>query len=183
MEVTAHGAGLVLVQNHAAAEAFSGVFELVQILHQWTAGSFVMDTLYKLEPAVQGAVQVWKTLKSRHWQALFGNNCNSFGIYSHEVLPNMAQSIHDSVNWFIYISFGRCCGLMAPDPGMGGGGGEGILPYISYIVMCGTRGYGFEPFWSERGYVLCTLAWNLVWLLHRTIFWPKHLGMWSPSQC
>ena len=28
----------------------------------------------------------------------------------------------------------------------------------------------FEPFWSEIGYVLCTLAWNLVLFLGETIF-------------
>ena len=36
--------------------------------------------------------------------------------------------------------------------------------------MCAPKGMGFEPFWSEIGHVLCTLAWNLVWLLDETIF-------------
>ena len=32
--------------------------------------------------------------------------------------------------------------------------GGGVLPYISYIGMCGAKAKGmvFEPFWSEIGY-------------------------------
>ena len=26
----------------------------------------------------------------------------------------------------------------------GGGGGEGVLPYMGYIGMCGLKGYGFS---------------------------------------
>ena len=26
--------------------------------------------------------------------------------------------------------------------------GEGVLPYMGYIGMCGPKGYGFYPFWS-----------------------------------
>ena len=36
---------------------------------------------------------------------------------------------------WLYI---RRCGQMAP------GGGEGVLPYMGYIGMCGPKGYGFS---------------------------------------
>ena len=27
--------------------------------------------------------------------------------------------------------------------------GEGVLPYMRYIGICGPKGYGFKPFWSQ----------------------------------
>lgn len=62
MEDIAHGASLVLVQKRVAAEAFSNACALVQIQHLQMAGNLVLATLLKLEPAVQGAVQVLKLI-------------------------------------------------------------------------------------------------------------------------
>ena len=53
------------------------------------------------------------------------------------------------------------------------GGGGGVVPYMG---MCGAKGYGFQPFWSEIGYQfrpfwpeigygLCTLVLNWVCFL------------------
>ena len=54
--------------------------------------------------------------------------------------------------------------------------GAGVVPYIGYMGMCGTKGYGFQPFWSETGYQfrpfwyeigcgLCTLDLNWICFL------------------
>ena len=72
MEDIVHGAGLVLVQKHVAADAFNAACELVQILCQWTAGSLVLDSLSKQEHAVYGAAQVLKRLKCISKQILRG---------------------------------------------------------------------------------------------------------------
>ena len=53
---------------------------------------------------------------------------------------------------------------------------RGVVPYIVYMGMCGSKGYGFQtfwyeiayqfrPFWSEIGYRLCTLVLNWVCFL------------------
>ena len=34
-----------------------------------------------------------------------------------------------------------------------GGGGRGVLPYMSYIGMCRCEGYGFQPVYSRIGYI------------------------------
>ena len=33
--------------------------------------------------------------------------------------------------------------------------GGGKPPYISHIGMCRPKGYGFQAFWSENGYIPC----------------------------
>ena len=38
-------------------------------------------------------------------------------------------------------------------------GGGGVVPYMG---MCGAKGYGFQPFWSEIGYGLCPLVLNWI---------------------
>ena len=41
--------------------------------------------------------------------------------------------------------------MVTPFPG-------GLLPYISYIGLCGAKGYGFWAVLVEIGYVLFSLA-------------------------
>ena len=38
-------------------------------------------------------------------------------------------------------------------PGWGGGGGEGVLPYMGYIGMCRCKRYGFQAVYSSIGYI------------------------------
>ena len=34
----------------------------------------------------------------------------------------------------------------------------GVIPYVSYIGMCRTLGYGFRAVWSEIGYGFCLFS-------------------------
>ena len=43
--------------------------------------------------------------------------------------------------------------LMEVPGGGRGGGGWGVLPYISYIGMCHCEGYGFQAVYSRIGYI------------------------------
>ena len=52
--------------------------------------------------------------------------------------------------------------------------GGGILPYISYIVMCRPKGYGFWAFlvW-KRAWILEVTAWGLKTGLENGMFWSE----------
>ena len=40
---------------------------------------------------------------------------------------------------------------MYPSPG-------GVLPHITHIGMCCPKGRGFGAFWSDNGYIICSLC-------------------------
>ena len=63
MEGTVHGASLVLAQKHAEQGAYRGALELVQTPPRRAVESPALDTLIKLEFAVQYLVQVMEVLK------------------------------------------------------------------------------------------------------------------------
>ena len=48
-----------------------------------------------------------------------------------------------------YVNFLKLCIVS----GGGGGGAEGILPYITHIGMCRCEGYGFQALWTGIGTV------------------------------
>ena len=53
---------------------------------------------------------------------------------------------------------------------LAGGGGAGVLPYISYIGMCGPKGYGFSAVLViNRVSILAILVINGVWFLHSSL--------------
>ena len=38
-------------------------------------------------------------------------------------------------------------------PGLWGGGGEGVLPYMGHIGMCPCEGYDFQAVYPGLGYI------------------------------
>ena len=47
-------------------------------------------------------------------------------------------------------------------------GGGGILPYMGYIGMCRSEGYGFQAIYSSIGYIN-----QSVWVYNRVSFFTK----------
>ena len=44
-------------------------------------------------------------------------------------------------------------GIKAEGKGPGGRDGGGVLPYMGYIGMCRSEGYGFQAVYSRIGYI------------------------------
>ena len=44
-------------------------------------------------------------------------------------------------------------GIKAEGKGPGGEGMGGVLPYMGYIGMCRSEGYGFQAVYSRIGYI------------------------------
>ena len=62
-------------------------------------------------------------------------------------------------------------------PGRGGGG---VLPYISHIGMCRTKGKVFAPFLSENGYTLYSFWFGFGYGFRRNF---RPVGTYLSFQC